>query len=64
MKVPDMKKPTETNWERIDALTDDIKDMSDNPPLTDEWFKKAKRRMPKKPAAGAGQDGRAREGTL
>ena len=46
-----MKKPSETNWERIDALTDDMVDTSDIPPLTEEWFKKAKRRMPKKPVA-------------
>ena len=46
-----MKKPTETNWDRIDAMTDDMIDTSDIPPLTEEWFKNAKRRMPKKPVA-------------
>lgn len=42
-----MKKPSETDWERIDAMTDDEIDTSDIPPLPDEFFKRAKIRMPK-----------------
>ena len=51
MKEPDIKKPTATTWERVEAMTDDMIDTSDIPPLTEEWFKNAKRRMPKKPVA-------------
>lgn len=42
-----MNKPSETDWERIEAMTDDDIDTSDIPPLTDEFFKRAKIRMPK-----------------
>jgi hypothetical protein len=34
-----------TDWARIDAMTDDDIDTSDIPPLTDEFFSKAKLRM-------------------
>jgi len=37
---------SKTNWERIDAMTDDEIDVSDSPPLTDEFFAKAKWLMP------------------
>lgn len=43
-----MKQPSETDWERIDAMTDDEIDTSDIPPLTDEFFKRARVRMPKR----------------
>ena len=39
-------KPTKTNLERIDAMTDDMIDTSDIPPLTDKFFATAKWRMP------------------
>ena len=38
---------TKTNLERIDAMTDDMIDTSDIPPLTDDFFATAKWRMPK-----------------
>lgn len=41
-----MNKPTKTNLERFDALTDDMLDTSDIPPLTEEFFTTAKWRMP------------------
>lgn len=41
-----------TDWERIDAMTDDEIDVSDSPPLTDEFFAKAKWLMPGESAAG------------
>jgi len=41
-----MNKHSETDWARIDALTDDEIDTSDIPPLTDEFFKRAKVRLP------------------
>ncbi len=41
-----MNKPSETDWARIDAMTDEMIDTSDVPPLSDEFFKKAALRMP------------------
>lgn len=46
MSAPNTNKPSETDWARIDAMSDDTIDTSDIPPLTDEFFKKAKWRMP------------------
>ncbi len=43
-----MNKPSETDWERIEAMTDDDIDTSDIPPLNDEFFKHAKVRLPKR----------------
>jgi uncharacterized protein (DUF4415 family) len=40
-----MNKPTKTNWEAFDALTDEQIDTSDTPPLTDDFFANAKWRM-------------------
>ena len=36
----------ETDWARIDAMTDDDIDTSDTPPLTDAFFKRARVRVP------------------
>lgn len=41
-----MKNTSKTDWARIDAMSDDEVDTSDIPPLTDEFFSKAKLRMP------------------
>jgi uncharacterized protein (DUF4415 family) len=35
-----------TDWERVDALTDEEIDTSDIPPLDDEFFANAELRMP------------------
>jgi uncharacterized protein (DUF4415 family) len=35
-----------TDWDRIDAMTDEDIDISDIPPLTDGFFAKARLRMP------------------
>jgi uncharacterized protein (DUF4415 family) len=35
-----------TDWDRIDAMTDEDIDTSDIPPLTDGFFAKARLRMP------------------
>ena len=43
-----MNKHTKTNLERLDAMTDEMIDTSDIPPLTDEFFATAKWRMPKR----------------
>ncbi|MEW6717395.1 MAG: BrnA antitoxin family protein [Chloroflexota bacterium] len=47
MSASDMNKPTKTNLERFDAMTDDMIDTSEIPPLTEEFFTTAKWRMPK-----------------
>jgi len=41
-----MNKPSGTDWERVDALTDEEIDTSDIPPLTEEFFKRARVRLP------------------
>ncbi|MEY2831598.1 MAG: hypothetical protein RLZZ574_856 [Cyanobacteriota bacterium] len=41
-----MNNTSRTNWDRIDAMSDDEIDTSDIAPLTDEFFSKAKLRMP------------------
>lgn len=41
-----MSNISRTDWTRIDAMTDDEIDTSDIEPLTDEFFSKAKLRMP------------------
>lgn len=46
MKESNMNNSSKTNWERIDAMTDDEIDTSDLPPLTDEFFAKARWLMP------------------
>ena len=47
MSEQHMNKHSETDWERIDAMTDDEIDTSEIPPLTDEFFKRARVRLPK-----------------
>ncbi len=41
--------PSETDWARIDAMTDEEIDTSDITPLGDDFFKRAKIRWPKQP---------------
>jgi uncharacterized protein (DUF4415 family) len=41
-----MRNISKTDWNRIDAMTDDDIDTSDIPPLTDDFFSRAKLRMP------------------
>ena len=38
---------SESDWERIDAMTDEEIDTSDIPPLNDDFFAKAQLRLPK-----------------
>jgi uncharacterized protein (DUF4415 family) len=47
MKGNNLNTTIKTNLERIDALTDDMIDTSDIPPLTDDFFATARWRMPK-----------------
>ncbi len=42
-----MKKPSETDWTRIDQMTDEEIDTSDIPPLDDAFFAAAQWRMPR-----------------
>ena len=42
---------SETNWEMIDAMTDETIDRSELPPLDDSFFDRATWRMPKEPIA-------------
>jgi uncharacterized protein (DUF4415 family) len=37
---------SKTNWERVDALTDEKIDTSEIPPLSEDFFKRAKWRKP------------------
>jgi uncharacterized protein (DUF4415 family) len=46
-----LKKPSETDWKKIDRMTDEEIDVSDSPPLTDEFFARAEWRMPDKKTA-------------
>lgn len=41
-----LKKPSQTNWARIDQMTDEEIDTSDIPPLDDAFFTSARLRMP------------------
>lgn len=42
-----MNEPSETDWKRVDEMTDEEINTSDIPPLDDSFFAKAKLRMPK-----------------
>ena len=45
-----MNNYSETNWDKVDALTDEAMDRSELPPLDDSFFKRATWRMLEKPA--------------
>jgi len=47
MNGSNMNKPSETDWARIDAMTDEMIDTSDIPPLSEKFFAKAAWRMPR-----------------
>ncbi len=51
MSVRNLKKPSETDWARIDRMTDEEIDTSDSPPLDDNFFARAQWRMPEKKTA-------------
>ena len=48
MNGNDLKKDTQTDWERVDAMTDEDIDTSDIPPLDESFFAKAKIRQPRR----------------
>lgn len=47
MSVRDLKRKSETDWDRIDRMTDDEIDTSDIPPLTDAFFENAQKWLPR-----------------
>ena len=51
MSVKNLKKQSETDWARIDRMTDEDIDTSDSPPLEDDFFARAEWRMPEKKRA-------------
>lgn len=51
MNAPNMKRPSKTNWARINALTDDTIDTWDVPPLTEAFFSRATLRQPPRSVA-------------
>lgn len=51
MSERNLKKPSETDWARIDSMTDEEIDTSDIPPLDEEFFARARWRMPKRKTA-------------
>jgi uncharacterized protein (DUF4415 family) len=51
MREDIMNNTSRTNWAKVDAMTDDDIDISDTPQLTEEFFLKAKLRMPPTPVS-------------
>lgn len=47
MSEKDMKRTSETDWDRVDALTDEEIDTSDIPSLSDAFFAQATLREPR-----------------
>ena len=46
MSVNDSNNTSQTDWERLEAMTDEEIDYSDIPPLTEEFFNNATLRIP------------------
>jgi len=51
MSARNLKTPSETDWARIDSMTDEEIDTSEVPPLDDAFFARAHWRMPGKKTA-------------
>ena len=51
MSARNLKKPSETDWARIDNMLDEDVDTSDIPPLDEQFFGTAQWRMPEKKTA-------------
>ena len=47
MSVKDSKKKSRTDWDRLEAMSDEDIDYSDIPPMDQRFFKTGKLRMPK-----------------
>ncbi len=48
MNGNDMKKASRTDWERVDAMSDEDIDTSEIPPLDENYFANAELRLPQK----------------
>ena len=46
MSANDIKRTSRTDWDRLDKMTDEEIDYSDIPPLTDEFFARARLVLP------------------
>lgn len=46
MSESNLKTTSQTNWEKLEAMTDEEIDTSDIPPLRDKFFANARLRMP------------------
>jgi uncharacterized protein (DUF4415 family) len=51
LSVKILKMQSKTDWARIDQMSDEEIDTSDNPPLDDDFFANAEWRMPEKKTA-------------
>ena len=47
MSGSNLKRPSETDWAKVEAMTDEEIDTSDIPPLDEAFFANAKLRIPK-----------------
>lgn len=47
MNESNLKNTSQTNWEKLEEMTDDEIDTSDIPPLDEKFFANARLRMPK-----------------
>ena len=47
MNEKSMKSSSDSDWEHVDSLRDEDIDTSDIPPLSDNFFQRARMRMPK-----------------
>ena len=47
MSKKNLKKQSETDWARLETMTDEDIDVSDIPPLDEKFFANARLRMPK-----------------
>lgn len=47
MSASNLKKPSETDWARVEAMADEEINTSDIPPLSEAFFANAKLRLPK-----------------
>jgi len=51
VSVSDTKRPSQTDWARLDTMADEDIDTSEIPPLDDDFFERAGLRLPDEPVA-------------
>jgi uncharacterized protein (DUF4415 family) len=49
MSERDMNKHSQTDWKKLETMTDEEIDYSDIPPLDDDFFARAELRLPEQP---------------